>query len=152
MSFVFEPVEKFKSLNVPTESGQFDVGHIFQREKQRSWMNWDQFVYEASWDQLTAYNFYHHHQIHSALHSLLWRLAPLPCSPPLYACRIPRTLLLHCQVIKLTNIRLQKAIGMKFHQNERINLILQNFSFFWLSTMSFTVWNTFRQLKAAKVN
>ena len=104
----------FKSLNGPIESGQFDVGQIFQREKQRSWMNWDQFVYKASWDQLTAYCFYHHHQVHPALYPLLWGVAPLPCSPSLYACWIPCTLLLHRQVVKLTNwnIRLQKAFRM----------------------------------------
>ena len=45
----------------------------------------------------------HHDQIHPALRALLWWAAPLPCSPPLYARRIPRPLLLHCKVKKLTN-------------------------------------------------
>ena len=105
-------------------------------------------------------------QVHPAVHLILRRPAPLPRSPSLHAGRLLSPLLLYRQVwtkkvIILSGNKIFSTIVFVcwFSYHYDVDLVdwvwtaifFISFSFFWLGTMSFTVWNTFRHLKATKV-
>ena len=105
-------------------------------------------------------------QVHPAVHLIFWRPAPLPHTSSLHAGRLFSPLLLHRQVwtkkviiLSGNKIFSTNSVCFLFSYQYNVDVVdwvwtaffFISFSFFWLGTMSFTVWNTFRHLKATKV-